>query len=260
MDAPDGSRTLGRAVALLEVVANASPEPRKLAEVAEATGLHRATAHRLLNALAAEGLVEATEQGYLVGSTCWLLGAAAQRRFDISEMVRPSLQRIARATDDVAFFSVRIGMQTRCIERAEGDHPILPTLIRPGTVRPLGVGSHGVAQLAALPDEEIARILPANVAERVGPYASYSDDYLRAKVEETRRQGFARADGEVLAGWGAIALVIRNRWGAPIGAMSYVAIAERLTPERCDTALTLLREERVRIEAMLGRASPGKDP
>lgn len=260
MTTSDGSRTLNRSVALLKAVADAAPEPSKLAEIALATGLHRATAHRLLNALSAEGLIEPTEHGYMIGPTCWLLGEAAQRRFDMSEIVLPSLRRIAKATGDVGFFTTRIGQHTRCLARAEGDHPIQPNLIRPGTARPLGVGSHGVAQLAVLDDDEIEWIMSQTLSERLGSYPHYSDDYLRTKIAETRRQGFGFADGEVLAGWGGIALVIRNRWDAPVGAISYAAVADRLTPDRRAAALEMLQEERAQIENLLGRSSVGQPP
>lgn len=255
MDNSDSSsRTLGRALSVLHVVAANAPEPKKLAEVTQNLDLPRATVYRLLNALVAEGLVEATDAGYVIGPTCWSLGIAAERRFDIVDTVRPSLQRIADETHDVGLFSVRIGAHTRCIARIEGDYPVLPTSVRQGSMRPLGIGAHSLAQLAALDDDEIATILTQTSAERSASFASNTDEYLLAKVVETREQGFAIAEGDIVAGWGGLALPVRDRWSKVIGAVSFVAVSERLPPSRRPSLLQLLDEERLKIEAALGRS------
>lgn len=260
MDTSDASRTLGRALSVLHVIAADSPEPKKLAEVTQCVGLPRATVYRLLNWLAAEGLIEATAAGYVIGSTCWSLGLAAERRFNIVDVVRPSLQRIADETHDVGLFSVRIGAFTRCTARVEGDYPVLPTSVRQGSVRPLGVGAHSLAQLAALDDEEISAVLAQTVTERARDYPTNTDGYLLAKVAETRRQGFAIAEGDIVAGWGGLALPVRDRWSKVIGAISFVAVSERLLPARRGFLLELLDEERRRIETALGKSDQPAPP
>lgn len=256
MESSDSSsRTLGRALRVLQIVAASAPEPKKLAEVTQSLDLPRATVYRLLNALVAEGLVEATDAGYMIGPTCWSLGLAAERRFDIVDIVRPSLQRIADETHDVGLFSVRFGAHTRCIARIEGDYPVLPTSVRQGSVRPLGIGAHSLAQLAALDDDEIASILAQTSVERAASFSSNTDEYLLAKVAETRGQGFAIAEGDIVAGWGGLALTVRDRWNKVIGAVSFVAVSERLPPSRRAALLQLLDEERLKIEAALGRSN-----
>lgn len=55
--APKGAQSLGRAIALLRVVANASPRAVRLADLMQATGLSKATAHRLASTLVHETLL-----------------------------------------------------------------------------------------------------------------------------------------------------------------------------------------------------------
>lgn len=55
--APKGAQSLGRAIALLRVVVHASPRAVRLADLIEATGLSKATAHRLATTLVHETLL-----------------------------------------------------------------------------------------------------------------------------------------------------------------------------------------------------------
>lgn len=55
--APKGAQSLGRAIALLRVVMNAAPRAVRLADLMEATGLTKATAHRLATTLVHETLL-----------------------------------------------------------------------------------------------------------------------------------------------------------------------------------------------------------
>ena len=60
MDSVSGVGVLDKAMAVLAAVED---EPRSLAELVDATGLSRATAHRLARALEVHGLVRRTPDG-----------------------------------------------------------------------------------------------------------------------------------------------------------------------------------------------------
>lgn len=182
-----------------------------------------------------------------------MLGQAAATRFDLRDVAAASLRRIADETDDVALLSIIVGTNAHCIARTEGNHPILPTSIRPGAVRPLGCGGHALALLAALPDEQVARIVAMTSDERERDYPAITDEYLRRKVSETRRDGFASAGGEIVKGMAALSMVAFDPWQRPIAALTCTAIASRLQAERRAGVVTLLREEVRQIEARFRR-------
>lgn len=252
----DGLRTVARAMALLRALAAAAPHPLRLVEVATNAGLHKATAHRLINALAAEGLVERTARGFELGPDVWLLGQAASSRFDLRDLAAASLDRIAAETGDVGLLSVIVGFNAHCIARAEGEHPILPTSIRPGAVRPLGCGGHALALLAALPDLQMRQAIDMTREERARSYPVITDDYLERKVAETRRNGFALAGGEIVQGMAAVSMVALDPWHRPIAALTCTALASRLGSDRLPSVVALLRDEVARLEARFRRSVP----
>ncbi|WP_431280952.1 IclR family transcriptional regulator [Humitalea sp. 24SJ18S-53] len=242
----DGLRTLSRVSLLLRLLAEAQA-PMPLATIAPRSGLHRATVHRLLGALVVEGLVEQTPQGYALGHQLWLLGEAAARRYDLERIATPALRLVADATGDVALLSMRTGHTARCVARVEGSHPILPMTLRVGTVRPLGCGAHALAVLAALPDADVESII-ARGEDRVA-FPTFDAAYLRDKVAETRAQGFALSDQDIVSGMTAVGIAIRDAWGRPLGSLSCAAITPRLEPARWPEVVALLREGVADIEA-----------
>ncbi len=251
-----GLRTIARAVALLRALAVASPHPLKLVEVARNAGLHKASAHRLISALIAEGMIERTARGFELGPEAWLLGQAAAARFDLRDLAAGSLERIAAETGDVGLLSVIVGFNAHCIARAEGEHPILPTSIRPGAVRPLGCGGHALALLAALPDAQVRKAVDSTREERARNYPVITDAYLERKVAETRRNGFAVAGGEIVQGMAAVSMVALDPWHRPIAALTCNALASRLGSDRLPDIVALLRNEVARLEASFRRSVP----
>jgi DNA-binding IclR family transcriptional regulator len=250
-------RTLSRASNLLRHLAGAPMRCWRLTDLAAASGLHKATVHRLLGGLIAEGLVQSIPGGYALGAQSWLIGRAAAQRFDLSGFAQPSLRRIVTETGDVALLGVLAGHHAHCVAREEGDSPILPTSIRVGAVRPLGCGAHALALLAALPDAEAQRAIQATAPERTGRYAPITDDYLTTGIAETRTQGYAINEGVIVPGMTAIAMVARDAWGRPIAAISCSAVADRMLPERRPAVLALLRQEVAKLEARLRPAAEG---
>lgn len=249
-----GIRTLSRSLMLLDIVARTSPVPRKLVEIVSEAGLHKATAHRILGGLVAEGLLELREGGYVIGPRCWALGNAAAPRFDLSHIVEPYVREIAEETGDVGLFAVKMGIHARCVSRVEGSHPILPTSIQVGSVRPLGCNAYALAILAALPDDEMNHAISETRQERQSLYKFFTSDILLARVQETRRRGYALAQGEIVPGMVGLAIAVRDGWGNPVGAICCTAIEQRLPPDRFDAVAALLTAKVEKLEARLNRA------
>ena len=88
-----GVQTLDRAVALLEVVADAGPT--SLAALAEATGLTRPTAHRLARAFEDHGLLGRDDRGRLrLGGRLVGWGALAGRSLGLAQVAGPVLDQL----------------------------------------------------------------------------------------------------------------------------------------------------------------------
>jgi DNA-binding IclR family transcriptional regulator len=208
---PGASRTtavgvLDRCVALLDQLADG---PRPLRSLAEASGLPRPTAHRLLVALEAHRLVSRDTTGaFRLGPRLTELAAAAGPELDLATLAGPVLDRLHRVTGESVQLYVRSGDQRLCIAARDAGTGLRDS-VPVGALLPLGVGSGGKvllawsasgtgrnsvpqAELAPMPEAEEATVPEAelatvrsrgwasSVAEREPGVASVSAPVLRA--------------------------------------------------------------------------------
>lgn len=146
---------LDKAVAVLRAIEAAGPIG--LAELQHATGLPRATAHRLAAALEAHGLVRRDAAGrFCLGLGLVGLGRAATAGFPLGELARPALERLRADTgESVQLFVVDAGGR-RCLVSLPSPHA-LRWIVPEGALLPLGVGSAGRV-LAATADGWVASV------------------------------------------------------------------------------------------------------
>jgi DNA-binding IclR family transcriptional regulator len=111
-----------------------------------------------------------------------------------------------------------------------------------------------MALLAALPDAEVVRIAARDSDREAFP--NFTESYLHEKVEETRAQGFALSDQDIVPGMTAVSMVVRDPWGRPFASLTCAAISPRLEAARRPEVVAMLRDGAAEIEALLaGRAS-----
>jgi len=249
MNAPD--HVLGRATALLRVISAAEPGGSTTAQVARDSGLARPTAHRLLSMLAAEGMTDRDAQGcWHLGPELYLLGMTAAPRFDVSDQARPVLRRLAAATGESAFFSLRRGNETVCLAREEGSFPIRSHVLHEGIRFPLGVASAGLVILAHLDRAESERYLDG--VDLTGPYGGeHARDRLSTRMARTRHDGYALNPGLIVEGSWGIAAAVFDRAQRPTAALSLTGVQHRFPPQRCAELGHLLLQEAFQLSAAL---------
>jgi DNA-binding IclR family transcriptional regulator len=117
--------------------------PQSLAELVAATGLTRATAHRLAVALEAHGLVRRDEDGrFTLGLRLIGLGHAAAEAVPGWLDARPALARLQEQTGESVQLYVRDRDVRVCVESLEAPHE-LRTIVPVGARLPLDRGSGG---------------------------------------------------------------------------------------------------------------------
>ena len=131
---------LDKAVAVLAAV---DAQPRSLIELQAATGLPRATAHRLATALEGHGLLRRNGDGrFTLGLRLIGLGRAAGDAFPLRDAARPVLEQLAADTGESVQLFVRQGDVRVCVDALESSHG-LRWIVPVGAVLPLGRGSAG---------------------------------------------------------------------------------------------------------------------
>ncbi|MDQ6727101.1 MAG: IclR family transcriptional regulator [Actinomycetota bacterium] len=132
MDTVSGIGVLDKAVSVLDAIEGG---PRTLAGLVEATGLSRATAHRLAVALEVHGLLGRDAAGrFTLGPRLTAV--------DLPVLARPALEALRDRTGESAQLYVRRGDRRLCVASLESPHG-LRTIVEVGASLPLSVGSAG---------------------------------------------------------------------------------------------------------------------
>lgn len=224
----------------------------RLTDIATASGQDKATTLRLLDVLAHEGFVvrDQRTKRYSLSTESFVLGAAAVARIDPRPVVRPALVRLASAYLDTAILAIPRGAESVCVDLELGTYPIRANHLEIGSRRPLGTSSGGLALLAALPDAEIAEVMPT-IVSRLGRYPPLDQESLERHIEETRKRGYALLNDIVVDRISGIGVPILSTDGRPVAAISIAALTERILSR--EEALA----EALQVEARACSASAG---
>lgn len=216
-----GVEAVERALTLLECfrpgVADLS-----LAEFAKATGEHKSTILRMIVSLEKFGYLSRNEAGrYRLGSTLWRLGTTYRDSFDVTEALRPELQRLSDATQETASFYVRDGESRICLVRVEPVRSIRHALTV-GARLPITLGASGkVLRAYGGPAEE--GLLPI------------------------RSKGYAMSMGERDPEVAAMAVPLLAQSGSLLGALSLSGPVTRFAPDLQDRLLAELMKSAARL-------------
>jgi DNA-binding IclR family transcriptional regulator len=239
-----GAGVIARSAALLRALAAGEPHGASTTALAATTDLARPTVHRLLSTLRDEGLVERdpADGGWHLGPECFLLGAAAVNRHDLTPVARQSVARLARETGESAFFSARRGDETVCVLREDGSFPIRSHVLHEGIRFPLGVASAGLVLLAFLRERERSSYLAtAHLEEQYGD--AHTARALRARVAETRERGYAVNPGLIVPGSWGLGAAVFDRDGEARWALTLTGVEARIAPPRQAELGQLLLDE-----------------
>ncbi|MFA6968926.1 IclR family transcriptional regulator [Bosea sp. (in: a-proteobacteria)] len=248
-----GSQSVDRALRLLALIGREPAGGLPLAEIVAGSGLNKPTARRLLLALMRAGLVEqeAQTRHYCLGEEAFVLGVLAARRHGLLDLAMESLRRLAAVTMDTSFLSVRRDNYCVCLHREEGTYPVRTHALQTGDQHPLGVGAGSLALLAAMPDDDVDRLMAANGSVLTTRYPGFAPDVIRADLAAARQRGFALNPGRLVASSWGLGMAFRYPDGRVAGALSLAAIDSRMQPARQDELAGHLAQEVARMERKL---------
>lgn len=227
-----GAQAVERSLSVLRLLALRPADGLRIKTISEATGLHVATASRMVRAMQQLGFVEqdAETRRYKLGFGAALLGAATASRLQVGAEIRGLVDDLAEKTGESIYLCVRQGLSAVFVYRASGSFPIRAVTVDVGTHVPLGVGAAGMAILSILPSDERDRVL-----QRIAPLVSEYRLKMRDVIELSARadeQGYTLMDGRTFPGIHSVGVAIpANKQHVQAG-LSLSAIAERLGPQR----------------------------
>lgn len=212
---------------------NAENPTLSLAEIARRSGSVPSTALRLIQTLIdLDYLEELPETGHYRPSLGALkLGHAALVNSPLRVMARPVVRRIEQATGESVNLAVLVGGDVVLVDSLPGEDA-LSLRLRPGSRFPAYCTASGKAMLAALPSDEIRRLITGAKMERLGPNTITTLKRLEVEIEAVRKLGFACQDEELAAGIRSVAAAVLGSNGLPVAGISLFVAAARVSLER----------------------------
>src|SRR5579875_817487 len=158
-------------------------------ELSDVVGLPKSTAQRLLQTLQACELLhqDSTTRKYGLGPETLCLGMAYLRRVNVRDCARPHMIRLCDRTGETVGLTVRAGADRTYIDQVEPQSELRATN-EIGSPYPLWSGAPGRVLLAAMPREEILRLI-TQTGETAFAHASPPTlDGLLASLEKRARK------------------------------------------------------------------------
>lgn len=228
-----------------------NPGPHRLSNIVTNTRLNKATAIRLLETLIQDGFVQRdpVDRSYSLGNEAFVMAAVVSRRAPFPECAHDSVLRLAELSEDAVCLCIPSGGDAVCIDREEGAYPLRASYLNIGRRLPLGVGSHSLALLAWLPEDEIDEMMARNKMALMR-FPRLSAERIQQDARAARARGYALSANIVCEGTGGIAVPILGADGRPIAALGATALVNRLVA-REQMLAELLQKEAALIEAGL---------
>lgn len=253
MTATSQMQSVARAARILRTLAEVPSEDgwARLAEIAEATGIHRGTVHRFLRAWEFEGWVERNEKTrrYRVGLPLLAISGTAVSRSRFLSVARPAVAALAEKTGDTAYLFQYSGLDGICMERQAGDYPVQSLATNVGDAVPLGRTAGTVAILSALDDQTVANAIDQNRQRNEG-FAQFDRNHYLDLVTAARQQGYAETEG-IVPGVRGFGVVAYDGGGQMVGGLSLAVVNDRLDAAHRDVVIRALKEQAEHIRRAL---------
>jgi IclR family transcriptional regulator, pca regulon regulatory protein len=233
----------------LEVICafNRNKPRMTLSDMSRSTGMARATVRRLLLTLVREGYAETDGKYFSLRPKVLRLGYAVLSSMNIWDVAQPIMTELSAKLRESCFAAVLDGDEVVYVARANSDR-LVNIGISVGSRAPVHCVSTGRVLLAALPDDELQKILDDMELERFTPTTTVSKVKLRDLIEETRASGWSIVDQELEVGLRSISVPIRTPEGQVVAALNVCCPSSRNTPE--DMRTRILSEMMVASQAI----------
>ncbi len=190
-----------------------------ISDVAEATGLDRATARRCLLTLLQLGYADYDGKFFTLTPRVLRLGMGALAAMPLAQLVQPWLDQLSEQIGQSTSVAILDDTEIVYIARA-AQRRVMSIGLMPGSRLPAHCTSMGRVLLAALPEAEArARVEAADLSPRT-PLSLTEPEEIMARIAEARAKGYALIDQEVELGLRSIAVPLYGAQGRVVAALN----------------------------------------
>jgi PcaR/PcaU/PobR family beta-ketoadipate pathway transcriptional regulator len=214
-----GIQSVSRALSILELFSDKRPS-LTVSEVAELTGLNRATCYRFCQTLRQLGYLEELGSGrFRPGLKAVSLAHSALSSRELPELALPYLRRLRDDVGETVNMGLLDDTEVVYVARVLSDH-LIALRLYVGSRLPAYASSLGRSILAFLPQDEAESIIDRSDLEALTGHTITSRKRLLAELKKIRERGYALNDQEVANGLRGVAAPVLTEAGNPIAAIN----------------------------------------
>lgn len=238
-----------RAIGLLREVVDRRG-PVSLTELASGSGLTTSTAHRLMRALEACGLVTRADGGrrYVVGSDLVAMSARVMHDVSLVALARTAMDELGRLTEETVALHLRVGWERTCVASVQGVHPVR-RVIDLGQTLPLYKGPTGKVILAHLDDPDRLDVM------RRAALDGEDLERIERQLAGIRRDGYMASIGDRTPGVGGLSVPIFGAEGV-LASLTISGPGERWTEQAMKAVAPTVVERAGELSRSLGVRQP----
>lgn len=227
--ASGSAKSLVKGLSLVDLVAD-SETPLRQVDLAEASGLPRPTAIRLLEVLCHADVLRLQPDGsYALGPRVAGWGQTFLDGLDVARCATDLIDRLVARSGETCFLGVLDRNSVLYVAAANSPHPVRPAA-RVGTRNPLHSTAIGKTLLAERTPEERDELLGHPLEART-ENTIVRRAVLFAQLDLVRERGYAVDDVENEQGVRCVAAPVRDHRGETIAALSVSAPAYRFSSD-----------------------------
>ena len=242
-----------RTITILEKLAQ-HPNGIGVVNLATTSELAPSTVHRYLTTLQERHIVEQTkDKRYRLTSRLYLMGLAANERFDLKSQAQATLEQVAQTSQETTCLMVRDEAHAVCVAQVDSLHPLKITA-RVGSRQDLRVGATSRVLLAHAPADLQDHLLEQTPITQRTPNTVTDSSAVRAILERIRQEGYYVSHGEIDEGVVAVAAPVRNQEEEVIGSLVIAAPEARARDVVLERLIELVTSSANDISRKLGYA------
>lgn len=239
-----------RIFVILEYLSLAT-EPKGPTDIAQATGLHKSTVHRLLTAMSERGYVEKDKSGtYRIGVKLVEVASNHINNLELHAEARPFLNEIREELGLSVYLGILDNREVVYVEKLDSGRNLrLYTQI--GLRVPAYCSSLGKCLLANMSGDDLDYLLYGVTLDKFTENTITSKKQLKTHLREVRKQGWAMDDEEYIVGNRCVAAPIFDYRGEAIAAVSVSGPASVLDEKKLAQVIKRTKETAAKISRQL---------
>jgi len=250
---PGGVRVLHKTLDILETI-KSRETGLKLAELARAVELPKATVYRILTTLEGRGYLDRAADGsYRMAKKMFELQRNESLEQVLSRAAQPVMQRLVDSTKETVNLGILDGGEVVVINTVESPQAVRMSS-KIGNRRHLHSTALGKVFLSGLPEKEFLRLIRMKGLPKLTDTTITTIDGLRSEIERVRHQGWAMDNQENESEGRCIGAPVTGDGGRVVAALSISGPVFRMDVTRARKLVAELTASCAEISAVV-RAS-----